>query len=594
MKINQNINVMNPISRKSFLKQSAALSVLPFFGMPNLSRNIHDPAFNEIVKANNEEVKKLLAGFKNEIVDVRRSLGFDFANITAAYIEPSSVYHSKDELVLVLNRILTFLVKNQNPDGTLDLGNLASPPDTAFIFEPICAAAFILKGNTSPVFKGTQALLKTFITQAAEGLRVGGVHTPNHRWVISAALARAHAVYPNQGYVDRIEQWLSEVVYMDADGHYLERSMIYAKVVNTSLLAIARVLNKPELFDLVRRNLSMTYYYMETNGDLVSFDSRRQDQFMQVNNLDYYLDYRYMAIKDQSGVFSAIATSIESVAGFNEKVLLELLFYYQEVPLYKQNLPKLKALDTNFERFFETTNLVRIRRGDTTSTIFGGTDQPLVIASGRSSSPNIFSFRKGEAILKYLRFSTSFFSTGYFRSQGIKKDGDTYVLSQKIEAPYYQPLPDNLKKADGDYTHSESTDGRFWNKMDFQNRPQSNVQHLETQILVKEKEGKHELEFKVDGTKGVYVTIELCFKEGGQLLGIKPIDGEGNFALEQSEGTYVYGKDKIKFGPGTFKHNRLRGIEGEKYTSHFGTLRTEGMHVFLTGITPFSHVLIIE
>lgn len=74
-------------------------------------------------------------------------------------------------------------------------------------------------------------------------------------------------------------------------------------------------------------------------------------------------------------------------------------------------------------------------------TIFGGTDKPTIISSGRSTVASFITFRKGEAILKYMRFSTDFISTGYFKSDGLKKEGNKYILSQKIEAPYYQPLP---------------------------------------------------------------------------------------------------------------------------------------------------------
>ncbi len=90
---------------------------------------------------------------------------------------------------------------------------------------------------------------------------------PNHLWVISAALARINVLYPNKKYVDRIEDWLGEGVYINSDGNYLERSRIYSYVEDTAFLAIARLLNKPSLFDSVRKNLATTYYYMEPNGD---------------------------------------------------------------------------------------------------------------------------------------------------------------------------------------------------------------------------------------------------------------------------------------------------------------------------------------
>jgi hypothetical protein len=32
-------------------------------------------------------------------------------------------------------------------------------------------------------------------------------------------------------------------------------------------------------------------------------------------------------------------------------------------------------------------------------------------------------------------------------------------------------------------------------------------------------------------------------------------------------------------------------LEGERYSTHFGSLRTDGMHVYITGKTPFQHRL---
>lgn len=131
--------------------------------------------------------------------------------------------------------------------------------------------------------------------------------------------------------------------------------------------------------------------------------------------------------------------------------------------------------------------------------------------------------------------------------------------------------------------------------MDFKNHPQSNIKNIETIISVEEKNGGAELNLAVKGADGIRVTTEFCFKEGGQLIGLKKLDdAPNNYTLESGKSEYKFSKDCIKFGEGTFKHSRLRGLEGEMYTSHFGSLRTEGMHVFLTGITPFEHKIILS
>jgi hypothetical protein len=138
---------------------------------------------------------------------------------------------------------------------------------------------------------------------------------------------------------------------------------------------------------------------------------------------------------------------------------------------------------------------------------------------------------------------------------------------------------------------SPSIDDRFWNKMDFSSRPVSNIKKLETIIRLTEIKGTVELEIEVKGMKDVPVIIELCFKEGGQLSNVTNADINGNSFLAQGTGEYRSGSDVITFGPGTVTHKQISNLEGERYSTHFGTLRTKGDHVYMTGTTPFRHKL---
>ncbi|HET7898545.1 MAG TPA: hypothetical protein VFL47_12755, partial [Flavisolibacter sp.] len=174
--------------------------------------------------------------------------------------------------------------------------------------------------------------------------------------------------------------------------------------------------------------------------------------------------------------------------------------------------------------------------------------------------------------------------------EGLQKKGNSYVLSKTLTVPYYQPLPKDRRKKDGDYELTESIDHRFWNKMDFPHRPVSNVKKLNIVVSLTENNGVNELTFDVSGQPDVNVTVELCFQQGGTLSGVTAA-GNDNYFLESSEGTYTFGSDNIRFGPGVAKHKMITNLEGERYSTHFGSLRTEGMHVYLTGITPFIHKL---
>ena len=592
---------MSKINRVEFLKMGAWVMLTPLCNgfltqaMANTGKNHlnKDDILQRLLTANDNQVALLLESVNPGNLTFSRKTGYHIAVLSASYCSPGSTYYHNPLLASKLNLLIQFLADAQSEDGTVNIANLESPPDTAFLMEILSATAPILLKDNSKELSAINSDLKKIIVKAGDALSKGGVHTPNHRWVICAALSQINALYPDKKYRDRIDDWLGEGIFTDKDGHYPERSGTYSAVENTAFITMARLLNKPSLLQPVRKNLEMMYYYMEPDGELVSTDSRRQDQYAPRNISLFYLQYRYMAIRDNNSHFAAIAKQIESMKDFGEAVLDRSLFQFMENSLLQKELPVADHLPVNYEKLFTTSHLLRIRRNNTTATLFGGVDWPLIIASGRSNSPNFFSFRKGKAILKYMRLSTNFFSMGYFYSDGLKKEGDKYILHKKLEVPYYQPLPKSQRNNRGDYKLSPSIDDRFWNKMDFKNRPVSNVKTLETTISFLETNGTIELNFSIAGLEAVPVTIELCFLEGGKLSGVSAANDDNNF-LEKGYAEYEMEGDIIRFGPGSLAHQSVKGLEGERYSTHFGSLRTEGMHVYLTGITPFNHKLVFS
>ena len=599
---------MNKLTRQTFIKQCTNIGTVAliapysthlFAGIEGSSipddPGPDDDLIQRLLRANDRQVSKIL-----QPVDIQerwnnRRYAYDFTVLSSSYCHPESEHYQNPLIVSKLEKIAASLLQLQNPDGTLDSGNLGSPPDTGFVLEPLCAGVSVLMQNNWEALDKTKQDLTRFIVNAGEALATGGIHTPNHRWVVCSALAWINSLYPDQKYVDRVNAWLADGIFIDSDGHYPERSRNYSAVENRSLITIGRLLGMPELFEPVRKNLEMTYYYMEPNGDLVTNDSRRQDQYSSKHILSFYLHYRYLAIQDNNGRFARITKLIETFDGFDQAILNHALVYFLEEPLFQKKLPEGHPVEVDYEKLFTTSHLLRIRREEKSITLFGGVDWPLIIASGRSNSPDFFAYRNGEAILKYARLSSRFFRMGYFYSEGIMKEGRKYILYQKKAAPYYQPMPAEKRNANGDYKLSQSIDGRFWSKMSFEDRPVSNVKTQETTITLEEVDGRAELTFRIGGPDNVMVTIELCFKEGGELSGaVTSEDQAENYFLEKGMGQYKYGNDTIHFGPGKVEHSYVNRLEGERYSTHRGTLRTDGMHVYLTGKTPFEHTLTFD
>jgi hypothetical protein len=539
-----------PITRRDLV--SSALTAFAAPAQQTASSDI----YAQLVKANDEAIPAVIAALNaaRPRGAIRRA-GTDLEALAAAFYAPESGFHKAELLIPPLAQAAAILLKAQHPDGTIDAGNLNSPPDTGFVVETVCTALAVLRRIDDPRLVKTRDDLSKFIVAAAAAMTTGGIHTPNHRWVVCSALARANSLFPSSQYVDRIDDWLGEGVYIDADGQFEERSTgIYSRVTDAALVTMARLLNRPKLLDPVRRNLDMNVYYMHPDGEIETVGSRRQDQSMTGSIAAYYLEYRYLAIQDGAAMYADVVRLIEEKQA--ERVRNGNLIHFIEEPLLRKPLPAGGGIPSDYAKVFANTRLARIRRGEVSATIYGGSDWPLGVESGLASNPTFFNFRKGKAILESVRMGAAFFSLGAFRSAGLAANGNEYALRQRYEAPYYLPLPKELRNADGDYALTPARDHRFWSKLDFPRRPVSNVQTLDQKVTVTENRGSFELRFEVDGHDGVPVTIELAFRPGGAFEGRIEERQRASY-LRQGMGKYRAGNDAIEFGPGQAEHEFL-------------------------------------
>jgi hypothetical protein len=587
------------ISRRGFVRDAIGTAVA-LAGFPGTSVARADDAavseddyYGKLVKANDLSLPSVLERVNGSSQRVNvRGIGEAVDALAGAYCAPESSHFKSEELLAPLEAAADKLLAAQHDDGTIDSGNLCSPPDTGFVVQTVCAALTVLQRMNLPQLSSINRKLGKFVLAAGEALSTGGIHTPNHRWVVSSALAQLNAIFPSAKYVDRIDDWLGEGIFCDVDGQFSERSTgIYSRVVDNALITMARLLHRPELLEPVRRNLAMTIFYMHPNGELETVGSRRQDQTMMAWISNYYLQYRYMAIHDQNRQFAAVARFAEEIGLDHAEVKIPLIEFLEE-PLYRRNLPDLESLPNDYTRFFSNTALARVRRGDISATVYGGSDWPLGIASGLASNPTFFSFRKGKAVLESVRMMPSFFSEGPFRSDGMKVEENRYMLRQEIHVPYYQPLPKHLRNPQGDYPLTPAGD-RFWSKMNFPQRPKSNIQTLDQKVTVTENAGAFELAFDVGGHDRVPVTLELTFRRGGEFEGIEPGATRTNLHfLRQGTGRYSVGNDVITFGPGQADHEMI-GTGPAPSEPYNGTPQQDNYRVYITGFTPFRKTLAI-
>ncbi len=480
------------------------------------------------------------------------SAGAAAETLAASFVHPASRFHDDAGVLERIRLAAGFLERAQSPQGYIDLltTNFNSPPDTGFVVQNVATAAAIGKRHGR---EEVTRILRPFLAKAGAGLAVGGIHTPNHRWVVSSALAQVHELFPNERYLRRIDQWLAEGIDIDNDGQFTERStLVYNVVTDRAFVVMAAKLGRAALLDPVRRNLRALPYLLHADGEVVTEISRRQDQFTRGTVAGYWFPLTYMAVADRDGRLATLA------ARASEGARLSALLEYPEL---SQPLPAARPLADNFEQALDEIGIARIRRGLLSATLVLG------------GSSRFFTLRYGDAVMEGLRFATAFFGHGQFVPASGVKRGTTYEFRQSLEGPYYQPLAEKITT-------------RNWEESR-RRRERSEVCRLEQSADLTETENGISVRVRAAGTSGVPIAVELCFREEGQLDGCRPLPGApGAFILEAGQGSYRAGDHQIRFGPGDGPHlyTQLRGAEA----------RLPGMSVYITGYTPFDRTLRLE
>lgn len=519
--------------------------------------------------------------------------------LASVHVWADAGHHHDAALIAPMTELADALAAAQFDDGLYDQGAVHSPPDTGFSIVDLGLTYGLLEEDDDTSTRSIRATLKKILLKAGKGLADGGVHTPNHRWKICAALARVNSFWPDESYTRRIDAWLAEGIDQYPAGQYSERSATYAPIVtNPSLLTLARLTDRPELYDNVRRNLEATLPLIEPNGEVETVHSRRQDQKTTKHVSEYWLQYRALALRDKDGRFAAVAETIQRRGAdqtFDETPLGDFLAEVLDHPELAAPLPKATEAPGKFTFHDKECGLVRIGRGTARTSIFGGTDFPDVhaISSGLSTNPTFLKWRKGGAILDSLRLSPQFFSTGHFRAEDLVRTSDGWRLSAEVRAAFHLPLPPQHRRADGLYPLTD--DGRFWSAMDFPHRPKQ-WRTLRTEVRLRESGGGWDLDFSV-GPSEVPLALELCFRPGGTLGGVEPVAGQADtYQLVKGHGTYTVGDDVITFGPGNGSGPRQPATvdAGERYSWMAGSLNVSGIRVLITGRAPLNYRLTLR
>lgn len=568
------------MNRRSFLRSAvdaaAAATVIPAFEFENeVHSSLTTQTANELidlfVKQNdslvdtiiaaqqNDKNKPFFGGFSGTFALFPVGKAAWYANrMVCSLVSPKSKHFNSDNVASAALRAILFVREMQHDDGTIDLTttNFHSPPDTGFVVEPVALTLAVIRKHAREQYADIQETCESFLQAAGLAMAIGGIHTPNHRWVVNMALARINSLFPNEKLVSRIDQWLAEKIDIDSEGHYAERSTsIYSPLTNRCLITVSRLLDRPELLDPVRKNLRLTPYLVHANGEIATEVSRRQDQFRVAKMGNYFYPYRYMAIADNDGQYSAMVDLIQRTVGLAN--LYGDLAYLLEDDDLQNPLPPVEQLPVNFELTFARSKIVRIRREAVDATIVADNETFMTV-------------HRGNAALRAIRFASAFFGKGQFKSNSIKKVDNGYVMEQSLTAAYYQPLAAQHLPNSGD-----------WKAMPKHHRRQTETQKLKSVVHVTEQEETLTAVFEVTETERVPFAIELAFDREGKLAGVDPVEGiEDAFLLRKDEFTFTAGGDVIKIQASASSQHNWTQIRG-------ALPKLDAQSVYITGFSPF-------
>ena len=223
-----------------------AFAVVAVFAVMSPSLNAQDVELSRFVKQNDDSLRdnlgrqvtnpdsRWLGGIADGLgLYNPYTIGGFLKSAAAAYYHPESAFHRNRKAFEGMKLGVGFLIQHQSEDGNIDLlsTNFNSPPDTGFVIHNVGTAARLAQINND---KEALSVFEPLLRRAGAGLAKGGVHTPNHRWVVCAALAQINQIFPDERYIKRIDQWLVEGIDIDEYGQFTERSTaVYNSVVST-------------------------------------------------------------------------------------------------------------------------------------------------------------------------------------------------------------------------------------------------------------------------------------------------------------------------------------------------------------------------
>ncbi|MHA7964660.1 hypothetical protein ACX93W_10990 [Paenibacillus sp. CAU 1782] len=518
---------------------------------------------------------------------------------TAIVNPDSSLYRSK-ELLAGMERGIEYMLASQHEDGTISppWTNMHSPPDTGFVIGGLAQVHELLAREDWPPLAAATSQLRLFLERTVPAMLSGGCHTPNHRWILTAALGFLHKLTGREELRERALQWLAEGLDCTEDGEWTERSNgIYNAVSDIALIYTAEQLEMPELLEPVRRNLRMMSYLLHPDGEVVTDYSGRQDFGVKHHFGPYFLAARWLAEHDGDPLFAAMSELagelLDHPGGLPNNVLVGLLRLpgLKDLTVTPAPLPEVYrvVLNKDFDREHYLSGMEKAGHGGViyhsrlhpefgapVARIRDGATSATVMTEGTS----FFALRHGAARLLAVQAASSF-GPGFVKMGTLEEGGSGYTLRASEKKGYYGPVA-------GEHL-PDSSSGRIspWYLFPHQLRPVTHEQTHLVEAVVDETETGWTIRIACGKSEPMLTQLSLVF-DGGGILGGEGLEPAGPSSRLWASGIvrYSMGDDWIQL-EGASKRHAAIALNNVSYPSGCQTL-------VVNLLTPYDHTIHIR
>lgn len=519
---------------------------------------------------------------RGDVIEAKPTI-YMMATALALYLNSRSRYYKSEKLMEALQLAADGVARVQRKSGYIDYPccNFFSAPDTSFCYKRLNDGYRLMKkyqdvADTTILQKKYLAIMR----MAAEAIRDGGFHTPNHRWGICAALMQAAKLFADdtefaKSLMDRTVLYLQEGIDGNSEGEYAERSTgNYNAVVNNAMMAMYQCSKDVKYLGYVERNLNMMMYYIEPNDMVFTQNSTRQDQGKEIF-MDKYL-YQYLYLLAYDGTDGFIKLTPEEHARFDGAAhqiikgcaetgrqapnCLHLLMIYDKTLDYTfENCGFLKT----YHKLFKEAGVLRVKKENYSYTVM----------KNRSA----FLYFNVNGLEAFLKIGESYCEIRNFVPDEMDVQEGKTVLSHTARGWYYLPWKEKQNTSD-------------WWQMDHKKRDLMITSDLHTQVVITELADGLEISVDTDGLERLPLRMELCVPSQTTLENdhfcMETVAGK-SMVLSDDYVTMTKGFTSIEFGPGACEHHFKGHYSGEE-------VNADGYTIYCNTYTPTKRVYTLK